>query len=99
MRLVPSMLIARLEDQILILYEYDNNWCVVDKVEDVDVPNSIQSIKDGYISLYVNSLKYFKDFCVEVKNNLKKSSSMKVITNSKKNKTHLRPKSSSCGIH
>lgn len=54
------MLIARLEDQFLILYEYDNNWCVVDKVEDVDVPNSIQSIKDGYISLYVNSLKYFK---------------------------------------
>lgn len=59
-KLVPSMLIARLENQILIFYEYDNNWCVVDKVEDVDVPNSIQSIRDGYITLYVNSLKYFK---------------------------------------
>ncbi|EIE84823.1 hypothetical protein RO3G_09533 [Rhizopus delemar RA 99-880] len=35
---VPAMLIARLENQILLYYQIDNNWGVVDKVEDADVP-------------------------------------------------------------
>lgn len=52
---VPAMLIARLENQVILCYQIDNHWCVVDKVEDTEVPNSVQVIKD-----YVNSIKHFK---------------------------------------
>ncbi|CEP12245.1 hypothetical protein [Parasitella parasitica] len=45
---VPAMLIARLENQILLYYQIDNNWCAVDKVEDADVPNSVQAIKEKF---------------------------------------------------
>lgn len=38
----------------------DDNWCVVDKMEDIEVPNSVQAIKEGSIKDYVNSIKYFK---------------------------------------
>lgn len=57
---VPVMLIARLENQTLLYHQIDNNWGVVDKVEDADVPNTIQAIKEGAIKDYVNSIKYFK---------------------------------------
>jgi hypothetical protein len=57
---VPAMLIARLENEVLLYYQIDNNWCVVDKVKDADVPNSIQDIKNSAIEGYVKSIKCFK---------------------------------------
>lgn len=54
------MLIARLENQILLYYQMDDNWCVVDKMEDIEVPNSVQAIKGRAIKDYVNPIKYFE---------------------------------------
>ncbi|KAI9269371.1 hypothetical protein BY458DRAFT_556023 [Sporodiniella umbellata] len=83
---VPAMLIARLENELLLYYQIDSNWCVIEKVEDADVPNSVQAIKEGAIKAYVNSIKYFKDFCIDMKNSLRKTVSMKAITKPKRSK-------------
>jgi uncharacterized protein (DUF1684 family) len=57
---VPAMLIARLKNQTLLYYQIDNNWCVVDKVEDADVPNSVQTTK---------TLEHYKKFLIgQIKN-------------------------------
>lgn len=57
---VPSMLIADLENQTLIFYQIDKNWYAIDKVNESDVPSSIEAIKDGTITDYINSINYFK---------------------------------------
>ncbi|KAI9359470.1 hypothetical protein BD770DRAFT_386115, partial [Pilaira anomala] len=38
---IVAMLIKRLENQLLLYYPMDNNWCVLDKVEDTEVFNSV----------------------------------------------------------
>ncbi|CAO3613893.1 unnamed protein product [Mucor fragilis] len=78
------MLIADLENQTLIFYQIDKNWYAIDKVNESDVPSSIEAIKDGTITDYINSINYFKDLCVDMKASLaQQSTSMKAITKSK----------------
>lgn len=57
---IPSMLISHLEGELLTLHLTDRNWLVVDKVTDVDIPNSVELIRRDAIRDYVNSLKYLK---------------------------------------
>ncbi|CAO3702558.1 unnamed protein product [Rhizopus stolonifer] len=80
---VPSMLISRLEGELLIYYQTDRNWFVVDKIADVDVPDSVELIRNGAIKEYINSLKYFKDYCLNLKSSLTRKGSMKSIRKSK----------------
>ncbi|KAI8088520.1 hypothetical protein BDF21DRAFT_450181 [Thamnidium elegans] len=56
-KFVSSMLIARLEGELLLYYKADRNWFAVDKIADVDVPQSIDHIKEGGINTFVNPLK------------------------------------------
>lgn len=66
-KFIPSMLIARLEGELLIYYKTDRNWFVVEKIDDVDAPQNIDDIRKGSIKSFVESLEYFK-----VMNNYKK---------------------------
>ncbi|GAA5815805.1 hypothetical protein MFLAVUS_009320 [Mucor flavus] len=59
-KFIPSMLIARLEGELLIYYKTDRNWFVVEKIDDVDAPQNIDDIRKGSIKSFVESLKYFK---------------------------------------
>ncbi|OAC97768.1 hypothetical protein MUCCIDRAFT_168287 [Mucor lusitanicus CBS 277.49] len=63
-----------------------NKWCAVEKIEDADIPASVQAIKEGGIKDNVNSIKYFKDLCIDMKNSFKKPVSMKTITRSSRTK-------------
>ncbi|KAI8876482.1 hypothetical protein K501DRAFT_279372 [Backusella circina FSU 941] len=85
---VPSMSISRLEGELFIYYQTDRNWFVVDKIADVDVPDSVELIRNGAIKEYINSLKYFKDYCLNLKSNLSQKGSMKSIRKSKE-KEHI----------
>jgi hypothetical protein len=38
---IPSMIIARLEGEILLLHFTNKGWFVLEKVSDVDIPSSI----------------------------------------------------------
>lgn len=59
-KFIPSMLIARLEGELLIYYKTDRNWFVIEKIDDVDAPKNIDDIRKGSIKSFVESLKYFK---------------------------------------
>ncbi|KAL0139714.1 hypothetical protein V8B55DRAFT_1435452 [Mucor lusitanicus] len=67
-------------------YQLDSKWCAVEKIEDADIPASVQAIKEGGIKDNVNSIKYFKDLCIDMKNSFKKPVSMKTITRSSRTK-------------
>ena len=59
-KFIPSMLIARLEGELLVYYKTDRNWFVVEKIDDVNAPKNIDDIRKGSIKFFVESLKYFK---------------------------------------
>ena len=58
--IVCDMLIARLEGELLIYYKTDRSWFAVEKIDDIDAPQSIDDIRKGSIKLFMKSLKYLK---------------------------------------
>ncbi|KAI9246394.1 hypothetical protein EDC94DRAFT_590151 [Helicostylum pulchrum] len=57
---IPSMIISRLEGEMLIIRLIDKSWFVLEKVTDVDTPSNVELVKNGAIKNYVNKLHYFK---------------------------------------
>ncbi|KAL9536576.1 hypothetical protein PS6_011854, partial [Mucor atramentarius] len=49
------------------------DWTVVEKLKDIDVPSCVQEVKDGKIKNYLQNLKGFKDMCLALKNKLQKN--------------------------
>lgn len=54
------MLIARLEVDFLVYCKTDKKWFVVEKVDDMMVPQNVDDVKKGSIKTFVKSLIYFK---------------------------------------
>ncbi|KAI8645792.1 hypothetical protein BD408DRAFT_381446 [Parasitella parasitica] len=59
---IPSMIISRLEGEMLILHSTNEGWFALEKIINVDTPPppSVELVKKEAIKNYVNTLKYFK---------------------------------------
>ncbi|KAG1149794.1 hypothetical protein G6F37_004532 [Rhizopus arrhizus] len=57
---VPLMLVEGLEGESFILFLVDDGWLAIQKIDDTDVPNNVDSIKNGDTKLYINGLNLFK---------------------------------------
>lgn len=54
------MLVEGLEGESFVLFLVDDDWLAIQKIDDTDVPNNVDSIKNGDIKLYINGLNIFK---------------------------------------
>ncbi|EIE88059.1 hypothetical protein RO3G_12770 [Rhizopus delemar RA 99-880] len=64
---VPLILVEGLEGESFVLFIVDNDWLAIQKIENIDVPNNVDSIKNGDIKSYIDGLNLFKDCCLNVK--------------------------------
>lgn len=74
------MLVEGLEGESFVLFLVDDDWLAIQKIDDTDVPNNVDSIKNGDIKLYINGLNIFKDYCLNVKSKTYTTKTMKNIT-------------------
>ncbi|KAG1329425.1 hypothetical protein G6F62_007682 [Rhizopus arrhizus] len=70
---VPFVLFEGLESDIYTIRLVSEDWTVVEKLKDIDVPSCVQEVKDGKIKNYLQNLKGFKDMCLALKNKLQKN--------------------------
>lgn len=56
----PFVICEGLEADLHIIRLVSEDWCVIEKVKDIDLPSSIIDIKDGKIVEYVNHLRRMK---------------------------------------
>ncbi|KAG1382517.1 hypothetical protein G6F61_002186 [Rhizopus arrhizus] len=57
---VPLMLVEGLEGESFILFLVDDGWLAIQKIDDTDIPNNVDSIKNRDTKLYTNGLNLFK---------------------------------------
>ncbi|KAI8075515.1 hypothetical protein BDF21DRAFT_343452, partial [Thamnidium elegans] len=57
---IPFILCERLESDIYTIRVISEEWTVVGKLKDVDVPCSIKEVKEGRVEELLKTLKYFK---------------------------------------
>jgi hypothetical protein len=57
---IPSMIISRLEGEMLIVHLINKSWFVLEKDTDVETPPNVELVKNGAIKNYINTLNYFK---------------------------------------
>lgn len=57
---VPFVLCEDLESDIYTIRLICDDWTVVEKAGDIDLPTSVDDIKNGNIEKYIQNLKYFK---------------------------------------
>lgn len=57
---VPFVLCEGLESDIYTIRLICDDWTVVEKAGDIDLPTSVDDIKNGNIEKYIQNLKYFK---------------------------------------
>ncbi|KAI8875903.1 hypothetical protein K501DRAFT_156821, partial [Backusella circina FSU 941] len=53
---IPFMITQGLDADVYTLRLVDREWCVVDKVADIDIPTCVSEVKDGNIPKYINQL-------------------------------------------
>lgn len=53
---LPFMITQGLEADVYTLRMIDREWCVVDKIADIDIPTCVSEVKDGNIRNYMNQL-------------------------------------------
>ncbi|KAI8638619.1 hypothetical protein BD408DRAFT_446611 [Parasitella parasitica] len=66
--MVPFVLFEGLESDIYTIRPISEDWTVVEKLKDIDLPSCTQEVKNGKIENYVQNLKAFKDMCLALKN-------------------------------
>ncbi|KAI8639748.1 hypothetical protein BD408DRAFT_471318 [Parasitella parasitica] len=86
---VPLMLVEGLEGESFILSLVDDDWLAIQKINAIDVPNNVDSIKNGDIKLYINGLNLFKDYCLDVKSKKYVTKKMKNITQAKQQSNNI----------
>lgn len=57
---VPFIVTQGLEADAYCLRVVDKEWCVVQKLADMDLPTCIADVKEGKIPLYINQLQQIK---------------------------------------
>ncbi|KAI7892943.1 uncharacterized protein EV154DRAFT_503418 [Mucor mucedo] len=63
---VPFVLCEGLEAEIHCLRLVSDDWCIVEKVKDFDLPCSVEEIKNGKIAEYVYHLRTLKVLHISV---------------------------------
>ncbi|KAG1504754.1 hypothetical protein G6F47_001288 [Rhizopus delemar] len=83
---VPLILVEGLEGESFVLFIVDNDWLAIQKIENIDVPNNVDSIKNGDIKSYIDGLNLFKvcGLLPECKKQNIRNKKMKNITQAKK---------------
>lgn len=57
---VPLMLVEGLEGVSFFLSLVDDEWLAIQKINAIDIPNNVDSIKNGEIKLYIDGLNLFR---------------------------------------
>lgn len=57
---IPLMLVEGLEGESFTLSLVDDDWLVIRKISSIDIPNNVDSIKNGDIKLYSSGLNLFE---------------------------------------
>lgn len=60
--ILPFVICEGLEADIYTIQVASEDWCVVEKYGDIDLPSCVEDVKDGGIAVYIKNLKQFKVF-------------------------------------